>query len=100
MRRRNYVSYISDLESLKNAFLQGDSILFENLPPAEKDNSFTEFEVWHLDEEPAFVSLKNHKMRHDEKGKVKYDEQELLKYAKLDSAILQVLKVKSKNNSG
>ena len=39
-------------------------------------------------------------MRHDEKGKVKYDEQELLKYAKLDSAILQVLKVKSKNNSG
>lgn len=94
------LSYISDLESLKNAFLQGDSTLFENLPPAEKDNSFTEFEVWHLDEEPAFVSLKNHKMRHDEKGKVKYDEQELLKYAKLDSAILQVLKVKSKNNSG
>jgi hypothetical protein len=92
--------YISDLESLKNAFLQGDSILFENLPPAEKDNSFTEFEVWHLENEPAYVTVKNHKRRIDEKGKIKYDEQELLKYAKLDSAILQVLKVKSKNNSG
>jgi hypothetical protein len=91
--------YISILESLKNAIINADEKFFENMSQAEKDESFTEFEVWHLGEEQAYLTVKNHKKRIDEKGKIKYDEQELIKYAKIDSKILNVLRIKSSPNS-
>ena len=93
------LSYISILESLKNAIINADEIFFENMTQAEKEESFTEFEVWHFGEEQAYLTVKNHKKRIDEKGKIKYDEQELIKYAKIDSKILSVLRIKSSPNS-
>lgn len=93
------LSYISILESLKNAIINADEKFFENMTQAEKEESFTEFEVWHLGEEQAYLTVKNHKKRIDEKGKIKYDEQELIKYAKIDSKILSVLRIKSSPNS-
>ena len=88
------LSYISILESLKNAIINTDEKFFENMTQAEKEESFTEFEVWHLGEEQAYLTVKNHKKRIDEKGKIKHDEQELIKYAKIDSKILSVLRIK------
>ena len=93
------LSYISILESLKNAIINADEKFFENMTEAEKEESFTEFEVWHLGEEQAYLTVKNHKKRIDEKGKIKYDEQELIKYAKIDSKILSVLRIKSSPTS-
>jgi hypothetical protein len=93
------LSYISNLEFLKNAILDADEKFFENMTQAEKEESFTELEVWHLGEEQAYLTVKNHKKRIDEKGKIKYDEQELIKYAKIDSKILSVLRIKSSPNS-
>ena len=93
------LSYISILESLKNALINTDEKFFENMTQAEKEESFTEFEVWHLGEEQAYLTVINHKKRIDEKGKIKYDEQELIKYAKIDSKILNVLRIKSSPNS-
>lgn len=79
--------------------INADDKFFENMTQAEKEESFTEFEVWHLGEEQAYLTVKNHKKRIDEKGKIKYDEQELIKYAKIDSKILNVLRIKSSPNS-
>lgn len=93
------LSYISILESFKNAIINVDEKFFENMTQAEKEESFTEFEVWHFGEEQAYLTVKNHKKRIDEKGKIKYDEQELIKYAKIDSKILSVLRIKSSPNS-
>ena len=93
------LSYISILESLKNAIINADEKFFENMTQTEKEESFTEFEVWHLGEEQAYLTVKNHTKRIDEKGKIKYDEQELIKYAKIDSKILSVLRIKSSPNS-
>ena len=66
---------------------------------AEKEESYTEFEVCHLEDEQAYITVKNYKKRIDEKGKIKYDEQELIKYAKIDIKILNVLRTKSSPNS-
>jgi hypothetical protein len=93
------LSYISILESLKNAIINTDEKFFENMTQAEKEESFTEFEVWHLGEEQAYLTVKNHTKRIDEKGKIKYDEQDLIKYAKIDNKILSVLRIKSSPNS-
>ena len=93
------ISYISILDSLKNALINVDKKFFEKMTQAEKEESYTEFEVWHLEDEQAYITVKNYKKRIDEKGKIKYDEQELIKYAKIDIKILNVLRTKSSPNS-
>jgi hypothetical protein len=87
------ISYISIFDSLKNALINADEKFFEKMTQAEKEESYTEFEVWHLEDEQAYITVKNYKKSIDEKGKIKYDEQELIKYAKIDSEILNVLKI-------
>jgi hypothetical protein len=93
------LSYICHLESLKNAINNSDNAYFENLAVAEKEESYSELEILHLGDEQAYLSIKNHKKRIDEKGKIKYDKQELTKYAKIDNKILEALMHKSSHNS-
>jgi MFS family permease len=93
------LSYISDLGSLKKAINNSDNTLFQNLAQAEKEESFSELELWYLDDEEAYLTVKNHKKRIDEKGKIQFDEEELIEYTKIDKTIQSTIMLKSSENS-
>ena len=88
------LTYISLIDKLNEALKVGDNKFFEDLIFPEKEDGYSEIEIWHLGDEQAYISIKNYKKRIDEKGKMKFDEQELIKYGKINHEIARTLKSK------
>ena len=90
------IKHISHLDLLLRAIVNNDKTYFDNLTFSEKKVNYTEFETWYLNDEQAFVTIKNF-IKRDEK-KDNYEEYELVKYAKISPEILNSLKMKLSNN--
>jgi len=90
------LSYISNLDLLKQALIEGDKSYFENLVSPEAENSFSEIEIWHIGDAQAYITIKNKEKQIDEKGKTKFEEKELVEYVKINYEILNIFLSKSK----
>jgi hypothetical protein len=90
------LSYISNLDLLKQALIDGDKSFFENLVSPEAENSFSEIKIWHIDDAQAYISIKNNEKQIDVKGKTKFEEKELVEYVKINHEILNIFLSKSK----
>jgi len=90
------LSYISNLDLLKQALIEGDKSFFENLVTPEAENSFSEIEIWHIGDAQAYITIKNNEKQIDEKGKTKFEEKELVEYVKINHEILNIFLSKSK----
>ena len=84
------LSYISNLDLLKQALIEGDKSYFENLVSPEAENSFSEIEIWHIGDAQAYITIKNKEKQIDEKGKTKFEEKELVEYVKINYEILNI----------
>jgi hypothetical protein len=84
------LSYIGNLDLLNQALQDGDKSFFDNLISPEVDDSYSEIEIWHIDEEQAYITIKNKEKQIDEKGKTKFEEKELVKYIKINHEILEI----------
>mgnify|MGYP000406728837 FL=1 len=90
------LSYISNLDLLKQELIEGDKSYFENLVSPEAENSFSEIEIWHIGDAQAYITIKNKEKQIDEKGKTKFEEKELVEYVKINYEILNIFLSKSK----
>jgi hypothetical protein len=93
------LSYISNLDLLNQALIDGDKSFFENLVSPEAENSFSEIKIWHIDDAQAYINIKNKEKQIDGKGKTKFEEKELVEYVKINHEILNVFLSKSKTVS-
>ena len=93
------LSYITNLDLLNQALLVGDKSFFDNLISPETENSFSEIEIWHIDDEQAYITVKNKEKQINEKGKTKFEEKELVKYVKINHEILGIFLNKLANTS-
>jgi hypothetical protein len=92
------LSYIGNLNLLKQAILDGDKSFFDNLDSPDADSSFSEFKIWHIDDDQAYITIKNKERQIDENGKTKFEEKELVKYVKINQETLKVFLNKSANS--
>jgi hypothetical protein len=90
------LSYISNLDLLNQALIDGDKSFFENLVSPEAENSFSEIKIWHIDDAQAYINIKNNEKQIDGKGKTKFEEKELVEYVKINHEILNIFLSKSK----
>ena len=90
------LSYISDLDLLNQALIDGDKSFFENLVSPEAENSFSEIKIWHIDDAQAYINIKNNEKQIDGKGKTKFEEKDLVEYVKINHEILNIFLSKSK----
>jgi hypothetical protein len=90
------LSYISNLDLLNQALIDGDKSFFENLVSPEAENSFSEIKIWHIDDAQAYINIKNNEKQIDGKGKTKFEEKDLVEYVKINHEILNIFLSKSK----
>ncbi len=84
-------NHITDIDLLERALQNGELGFFQNLQPAQKDESYSELEVWHLENEQAYISIKNHTKVADDRGRIKFKETELVKYAKINKDVVPLI---------
>lgn len=75
------ISIIDNVESLIHAIKNGDIPYFIQLSKYEKGNDYSEIEIWHLENEPAYLTIKNFEKKINENGKSKFEETKIIKYA-------------------
>ena len=89
------LSYISDENSLFSALRSQNASFFEELAPTGKEESHAEVEIWHLDNEQAYISIKNKMMKINDNGKTDSDDTELIQYASISNKTLSILLAKA-----
>lgn len=85
------LSYITNIEYLIHAIISGNYQYFSQLSKYEEGKDYSEIEIWHLENEPAYLTIKNFEKKTNENGKSKFEETEIIKYVKVDNAIRNTL---------
>jgi hypothetical protein len=88
------LSYIESIELLSNAILNEDVNYFKNMIIQQKEQSYSSFTVWYLENDQAYLTIDNYQKQIDRKGKTVFQSQNLIEKVKINDNILNILKLK------